>query len=103
VVVRAAEAAGTVTISVQDNGVGIPEDEVDSLFSPEGSSSRQGTAGETGAGLGLVLCREIVEQYGGQIWAESTRGEGTTVSFTLPTSADAENGEEAPEETEKDF
>lgn len=103
VVVRAAEASGTATISVQDNGVGIPEEEVDSLFTPEGGTSRQGTAGEKGAGLGLVLCREIVEQYGGRIWAESARGQGTTVSFTLPTSADAENGEEAPEETEKDF
>jgi signal transduction histidine kinase len=94
VVVRAVEEGGTVTISVQDNGVGIPEDEVDSLFTPEGGTSRQGTAGEKGAGLGLVLCREIVEQYGGQIWAESTRGEGTTVYVTLPTTGDRENSEE---------
>ncbi|MFB6229888.1 MAG: ATP-binding protein [Salinibacter sp.] len=93
VVVRATGEADTVTLCVQDDGVGMSQDELDSLFKPDERTSRPGTAGEQGAGLGLVLCREIVEQYGGQIWAESTPGEGTAVYCTVPASA----GENAPE------
>lgn len=94
VAVEATGGGNTVTLCVRDNGVGIPEGEVDSLFSSKERTSQEGTAGEKGAGLGLVLCREIVEQYDGRIWAESTRGEGTTVCFTLP----APDGEPVAEE-----
>jgi len=93
VVVRATGEADIVTLCVQDNGIGMSQDEVDSLFEPDGRASRQGTAGEQGAGLGLVLCREIVEQYGGQIWAESTLGEGTAVYCTLRAWAEEEGPE----------
>lgn len=70
---------------VKDNGVGIPPAEVATLF----EKYRQGTSGknsaQTGTGLGLVICKMIVEAHGGKIWTESAEGVGSTFSFSLPT------------------
>jgi signal transduction histidine kinase len=68
---------------VQDNGTGIPADAIPHLFTKfyrvdEISSSIRGT------GLGLYICRAIVEAHGGTIWVESTLGEGSTFIFRLP-------------------
>lgn len=91
----AADAEG-VTISVRDHGVGIPPDQLDTLFEPRTGASRDGTQGERGTGLGLVLCRDIVEQHGGTIWAESQPSQGSSFSFTLP-SVSTRNGDPAAE------
>lgn len=70
-------------VEVEDEGVGIPPQEQEQIF----QIFQQGrTAGDgTGEGLGLALCKRILERHRGRIWVESTPGEGATFSFTLPT------------------
>jgi len=72
---------------VRDDGIGIPPEQLDTLFEPTARTSREGTQGERGTGLGLVLCRDIVEQHGGTIWAENQSTGGSAVSFTIPAPA----------------
>ena len=71
-------------ISVKDTGTGISANDMDNLFRIDRNSSTFGTAGEPGTGLGLILCKEFVERNGGNIWAESTPGEGSMFYFTIP-------------------
>jgi PAS domain S-box-containing protein len=84
-----APGGATVTFSVRDQGRGIPEDKLESIFERfeqvDSSDARQ----MGGTGLGLAISRSIVERHGGRIWAESAVGEGTTVFFTLPALEDA--------------
>jgi len=87
VTVRATATPDGVTISVRDDGIGIPPEQLDTLFEPTARTSREGTQGERGTGLGLVLCRDIVEQHGGTIWAENQSTGGSAVSFTIPAPA----------------
>ncbi len=75
---------GMVQIDVRDTGVGIAPDVLTGLFSPDASASKSGTMGESGTGLGLMLCKEFVEKQGGRIWVDKTSPDGTTFSFTLP-------------------
>jgi hypothetical protein len=74
----------TLLIKVRDQGRGIPSDKLESIFERfqqvDASDSRQ----KGGTGLGLAICRSILQQHEGQIWAESTLGEGSTFCFTLP-------------------
>lgn len=73
-----------VTLYVADQGIGIPPDEQGKLFQRfyrVDSSLRRTTQG---AGLGLFLCRNIVEAHGGRIWLRSEPGKGTTIFFSLP-------------------
>ncbi|NOS93584.1 MAG: sensor histidine kinase [Cyclobacteriaceae bacterium] len=72
-------------VSVVDSGTGIPPKYLENIFSLKGISTL-GTREEKGTGIGLVLCKEFVEQNGGKIWCESTLGKGTTFSFSLPKS-----------------
>jgi signal transduction histidine kinase len=65
-------------VSIKDNGTGIDPDIFPRLFEKFASKSFKGT------GLGLFICRSIVEGHGGRIWAENNRDEGATVHFTLP-------------------
>ena len=71
-------------ISVADNGIGIEEANLTKLFGLDKPRTTLGTANEKGTGLGLLLCREMVEKNGGRIWAESKLNEGTIFHFTLP-------------------
>ncbi len=67
---------------VADNGIGIPEEFLDRVFQ---LFQRLHTRDEyPGNGIGLAVCKKIVEHYGGQIWARSQPGQGTTLFFTLP-------------------
>ncbi len=72
------------TISVIDNGVGIPEEQIDKLFIIDKVNSTLGTHQEKGTGLGLILCKEFIEQNNGKIWVESSDKAGSTFSFSLP-------------------
>ena len=67
-----AEKQGDKTIiSVLDNGVGISQSRLDKLFCLDNCDSTYGTNKEHGTGLGLILCKELIEKHGGKIWAES--------------------------------
>lgn len=70
------------TIWVRDTGIGIPKKVQEKIFEIAGSGSdRDGSAR---MGLGLVICRRFIEAQNGKIWLESTPGEGTIISFSLP-------------------
>ena len=71
-------------ISVKDNGVGIPKENVERLFALDQQHSTRGTANERGTGLGLLICKELVEKHGGKIFVESEVGVGTTFTFSIP-------------------
>lgn len=71
-------------IAVADNGVGMSQEFVDKLFRMEGSASTRGTKNEAGTGLGLLLCKEFIEQHGGKIWVESIKNAGSTFYISVP-------------------
>lgn len=83
VFVSIAEYAGTFTVAVQDQGPGIPEGERDRLFQDFGTLSVKPTAGEKSTGLGLAICRKIVDAHHGTIKAVNVSG-GCEFSVTLP-------------------
>ncbi len=73
-----------VTISVSDTGVGMEEETIAKLFKVDKKYTSHGTNNETGTGLGLILCKELVEKSGGNISVRSILNEGSTFEFTLP-------------------
>lgn len=72
-----------IRFDITDTGKGIPDEIKDELFSINFTTSSSGTEGETGTGLGLILCHEFITKMGGDIWVEETSDKGTTFSFTL--------------------
>jgi signal transduction histidine kinase len=84
ITLRARVVDQDVAISVQDQGQGIPAQEVDKLFAEFCKTSVQPTAGEKSTGLGLAIVKRIVELHGGRIWMESKVGIGSTFTFSLP-------------------
>ncbi|HEX8696382.1 MAG TPA: ATP-binding protein [Longimicrobium sp.] len=81
ITLAAARLDGSVLFSVADTGAGIPGDEMPRLFDRFWQARRQGVGS---AGLGLAICKGIVEAHGGAIWAESTVGRGSTFYFRIP-------------------
>lgn len=73
-----------IEVRVKDEGVGISAENLQKLFQIDVKFKSKGTMGETGTGLGLILCREFVEKNGGKIWAESEVGVGSSFFFTIP-------------------
>ncbi|MCX5665844.1 MAG: ATP-binding protein, partial [Candidatus Omnitrophica bacterium] len=73
-----------IRVSVSDTGPGIKEDDVSNLFKKfiqlEGGMERK----HAGTGLGLVICKYMIENHRGRIWAESNSGKGVTFHFALP-------------------
>ncbi len=78
------EADHAVTISIEDNGIGMNQKILDGLFRIDENVSRKGTEGESSSGLGLLLCKEFVEKHAGTIWVESEVDKGTTFHFQIP-------------------
>lgn len=76
--------SNTIRVTVKDNGTGIPQDKLSHIFSKFYQVDMSRTREKGGAGLGLCLCKKIIEAHYGKIWATSTVGRGTTVTFTLP-------------------
>ncbi len=75
----------TIAISVADTGVGIPAEDISRIFERFYKADRARAGG--GTGLGLAIAKHIVHAHGGQIWAESIEGKGSTFTFTLPLSS----------------
>jgi signal transduction histidine kinase len=73
----------TVEIAVTDTGIGMTKEMVENLFKISRNSSRPGTEGEPSTGLGLLLCKDFVEKQGGEIWAKSEAGKGSTIISPL--------------------
>jgi len=71
-------------VCIQDSGIGIPHEQQARLFARFSRASNASAHGITGTGLGLFLCRELIERHGGRIWLESEEGKGSTFAFILP-------------------
>jgi signal transduction histidine kinase len=75
---------GTTRFCVRDHGPGIPPQERERIFDKFYRLDPNMTQGVGGTGLGLYICRELIESMGGQIWVDSKPGHGSTFIFELP-------------------
>jgi two-component system sensor histidine kinase VicK len=82
--VKVARNANEIIISVKDNGIGIPDKLKDQVFNMFTSAQRPGTEGEKSFGLGLSICRQIMEKHHGKIWFENNETGGATFFVSLP-------------------
>jgi signal transduction histidine kinase len=83
---------GMFTFTVEDQGRGIPENYLESVFERFKQVDASDSRSKGGTGLGLAICRSIVAAHGGRIWAESEEGKGTTFRFTIPLHEEAPIG-----------
>lgn len=84
IIISVEEKSEETAVSITDFGVGMEQNEVEKLFKVENKLKKQGTQGESGTGLGLILCAEFVRKNGGKIAAESIKNQKTIVTFTVP-------------------
>lgn len=75
---------GFLVVSIADSGIGMPTEIRENLFNVSAKISRMGTNNEPSTGLGLILCRELIEKHGGRIWVESEAEKGSVFWFTIP-------------------
>ncbi len=73
-----------ILFQVRDEGQGIPDHKLETIFERFQQVDSSDSRKKGGTGLGLTICRKIIEQHGGKIWVDSTVGIGSTFSFTLP-------------------
>ena len=83
IVIKAEQLEDCVQVAVKDTGSGISPEDMEHIW----ERYYKGKHSETGTGLGLFICKFIVESHGGKIRAESEVGKGTTFLFTLPLSS----------------
>jgi signal transduction histidine kinase len=76
-----------IIVSITDTGIGIEPKNLEKLFRIDEKITTEGTKGELGSGLGLILCKEFVEKNGGKISVKSSIGKGTTFTFSIPSGA----------------
>jgi signal transduction histidine kinase len=82
--VRENAAGDTVEVKVADSGIGIPPDQLRMIFEPFFTTKQPDEYGRGGTGLGLSVCRQIIEQHHGRIRVESVVGKGSTFTLKLP-------------------
>jgi len=98
---RTGEAPAWVRVSITDQGIGINESDFQIIFDKFSQVASDTMKDKPqGTGLGLPICKEIVTHYGGNIWVESRRGQGSTFSFTLPAFARPQERDEPASTTE---
>jgi signal transduction histidine kinase/ligand-binding sensor domain-containing protein len=74
----------SVTFKIEDTGTGMPRSKLMKIFEVGNAKSTEGTKGESGTGLGLIICKEFIEKNGGSISAKSVENKGSTFTFMLP-------------------
>jgi signal transduction histidine kinase len=84
IIIRTVKEPNFALVTVTDHGIGIPKEKQDNIFELFGHGKRSGTAGEKGFGMGLSICKQIVEQHKGKITVESEEGKGTVFFVRLP-------------------
>ena len=84
IIVELTQKGNAIIIAVKDNGMGIPAEMQSEIFTTLGGARRKGTAGERSFGLGLSICKQIVEAHNGKIWIQSTPDNGTECFVELP-------------------
>ena len=84
--VEAEENKGDISLLVQDDGIGIPDEELPKIFDEFYRASNARAQERDGTGLGLSIVKQIIDRHGGKIWARSELGKGTTIAFSLPKS-----------------
>jgi signal transduction histidine kinase len=89
VTIRAAREGDLIHYSVADTGIGIPEDQLDSLFTEFKQLNATITREFGGSGLGLSITKKFVEMHGGRVWVQSRLNEGSTFHFTIPLKTEA--------------
>jgi signal transduction histidine kinase len=83
ITIDARENEGKLIVEVRDTGVGLTQDELEKVFEPYYHKEKKSN-NFSGLGLGLSLCKKFIELHGGEIWAASTPGKGSSFSFSLP-------------------
>ena len=83
-VVKVEQEQGYAKVSVNDTGVGIPEEDLQYVFERFYKADKARTLGKGGTGLGLAIASNIINAHGGKIYAESKVGKGTSFIFLLP-------------------
>ena len=82
--VSASNNNNNIEISISDNGIGIPQEKLSAIFEIDKKTSTLGTAHEQGTGLGLILCKDFMDRHDGELWVESSPGQGSKFTFRLP-------------------
>jgi signal transduction histidine kinase len=86
--IQAQASDGAFLVSVSDTGSGIALDDQQKIFEEFQQAHTSTTREKGGTGLGLAIAKRIIEMHGGRIWVESTPGQGSTFSFTVPVRVD---------------
>jgi len=84
IIISAKKQKNSIIVQIKDSGIGIKKNVLKKLFKIDEHYSSLGTKGEKGTGLGLILCKELIEKNNGTIWAESELGNGSIFFFTIP-------------------
>jgi signal transduction histidine kinase len=88
VTLRARREGDSIVTEVEDEGIGISEEDREKLFDRFFRVRSESGRSRPGAGLGLAICKEIVAAHRGEIWVNSTQGAGSTFAFSLPIAVD---------------
>ena len=84
VIINAFQEKNEVVVSINDNGIGINPDIIEKLIDNSGILHTIGTNQEIGTGIGLELCKDLIQKHNGKIWVESKVNDGSTFYFTIP-------------------
>jgi signal transduction histidine kinase len=93
----------SVEIFIKDTGIGMSKKMIDDLFRLDINTKRKGTEDEFSTGLGLMICKDFIEKFGGKLWIESEIGKGSVFYFTIPSSGEMDSKKVALNEKQPDI